>query len=310
MLRNPVVLLVEDDDKQARRISDELARRALPRPYRVASGEQAVLWAAANACDVCIVDYSLPDIDGLETLVRIHQRKPDLPIIMTSDARNERVAVAAFHASAADYVPKSSEMPSLVADLVERYAGAPDPAQVVSLAPALPQDVPQELGAPTYQNRLRVIGRQMDLYRYSAITILEAAGGFIVRCLAPGERTPQVLEFPDRDFPQLVANGVNARGDGERGQSACPLLPTGYEDFLRAVGHVLDQGKAQAITVSELDHFFAVAGVVPNMTGAGHMTKEPMTKILRDEEIAMVLDKAYARRVPTKSRFARLLGAG
>jgi len=107
VIRDSVVLLVEDNKDQAQRIARAMEHLDLPRPIHAPSGEAAVLWVGAHPCDLCLLDYHLPGIDGLETLVRIHQRKPDLPVIMMSNAKSEGVAVAAFRAGVADYIPKS-----------------------------------------------------------------------------------------------------------------------------------------------------------------------------------------------------------
>ena len=116
----------------------------------------------------------------------------------------------------------------------------------------------ERLTSLTYENRLRVVGRQLDLYAYRAVNLFEVGGGFLVRALLPGSRVPDALEFPDRDFLPQVEAAIAARGEGERLRSTSPLLPTGYEDFLRALGHRFDQRVAEAITVSELDKFIAV----------------------------------------------------
>ncbi len=87
-MSQPVILLVEDDKALARRIASAVETRILgSRVIHVTSGEEAVLWVGANDCSVCLLDYDLPGIDGLETLARIRQRKPNLPVIMLSICR-------------------------------------------------------------------------------------------------------------------------------------------------------------------------------------------------------------------------------
>jgi CheY-like chemotaxis protein len=299
----PVILLVEDDKALARRITSALETRIIgSRPIHVASGEEAVLWVGANDCSVCLLDYRLPGIDGLETLARIHQRKPNLPVIMLSDAGSEQVAVAAFRARVADYVAKKPGFEQTVAQMVQQIVTAA-PRTASTPAALDGAGIPASLAALTYQNRLRVIGRQLDLYGYRAATILEVAGGFLVRGAASGSRTPEALEFLDQDFPQLLQSAFNARGEGEHRRSTTALLPTGYEDFLRAVGHRLDTQFAEAVTVTELDSFVAVGGVA-KVDATGQTGLAPLQWLLRTDDVAYLLDEAFRRRAPVPaSRF-------
>lgn len=299
------VLLVENNNGHVRHIARAFGERSLPMPIHVRKGEDAVLWVSGNACAACLLDYELPGIDGIETLLRLHQRRPNLPVIMMSAAKSEQVAVAAFHAGVVDYVPKVRGFEEAVARMVQQLIAAqPVPAAAAPYLAAA--DVPDGLAQPTYQNRLRVIGRQLDLYRFHSINISEVSGGFLVRALPAGSRTPEALEFPDRDFPQAVMNAIAARGQGERQRLGASLLPTGYEDFLRAVGYHLDRRMAEAVTITELDGFIAVGGVA-KAEGIGHTTIEPFQQLLRRDEIAYMLDKAFSRRAKSGLAFTRLL---
>ena len=171
-------------------------------------------------------------------------------------------------------------------------------------------DLPPELLRPTYQNRLRVIGRQLDLGGHGAINLLEVPGGFLVRAFRPGERTPDALEYPHGEFPDLIAQALAARGEGERRRRPRLLLLTGYEDFLRALGHHLDAQHAEAITVAELEGFLAVGGLA-RVERYARTDIAPFQRLLRAEEIGALLDEAFNRRaaeVKPESRFARVLG--
>jgi hypothetical protein len=157
--------------------------------------------------------------------------------------------------------------------------------------------VAERLYFPTYQNRLRVIGRQLDLARCRGLSLLEISGGFLVRAATPDARTPATWEFPYGDFEGLIAGAIAARGEPARPR-VHPLLPTGYEDFLRALGHRLDEEYAEAVTVTELDGFVAVGGV--GLAAAhGRSTAAPFQWLLRPDDVAALLDEAFRRRAPT-----------
>ncbi|MBA2451873.1 MAG: response regulator [Chloroflexia bacterium] len=309
-MSTPVILLVEKDSRLAQAMTAALERRVLPRPVHVTSGEAAVLWVAANACDVCLLDYDLPGANGLETLARIRQRKPDLPVIMLSSVESEQIAVAAFRAGVVDYVSKKQGFQDVAAGLVQQIVTSTT-GTVVSSPATVADGVPAELTQPTYQNRLRVIGRQLDTYRYQAMNLMEVGGGMLVRGTPRGSRTPEALEFLDKDFPQLFRSGLAARGENEWVRAKTPLLPTGYEDFLRALGHRLDSQYAEAVSVTELDSFFAVGGVA-KVEASGHTAMAPLQWLLYADDITYLLDEAYRRRAQVAAKkpsgIGRILG--
>jgi len=304
-MSQPTILLVEDDLAVARRMASAITAHLLATIIHVPSGEAAVLWVGAHDCDVCLLDYDLPGIDGLETLARIQQRQPDLPVIMLSDAASENVAVAAFRARVADYVPKQAGFERVVVQRIQQLVSTTSKLNDVDLASIGPT-IPAVLLQPTYQNRLRVIGRQLDLYGYRAVTILEVAGGFLVRGTPSGSRAPEALEFPDQNFPQLMRGAFSGRTEGERMRSTSPLFPTGYEDFLRALGYRLDTHLAEAISVTELEGFVAVGGVAM-VEASSQTTIGPLQWLMRVDDNAYLLDEAFRRRAtPDESKKASL----
>ena len=175
-------------------------------------------------------------------------------------------------------------------------------------------DLPRSLLLPTYQNRLRVIGRQLDLGGYGAINLMEIPGGSLLRAMGPGARLPEALEHPLGEVPAELARAIAARGEGARDHRPHPLLPTGYEDFLRALGYRLDEQQAEAITVAELDGFVAVGGLV-RVEEYARTGIAPFQTLLRAEDIVALLDEAFRRRAPEvatepKRRFGFARGPG
>jgi hypothetical protein len=157
-------------------------------------------------------------------------------------------------------------------------------------------EVSDELRLLTYQNRLRVIGRELDVGDFRAISIWEVGGGFLVRGTQPNRRSPEALDFLDRDFQQLVA--VTARGDGERRQRPGALLPTGYEDMLRAIGKRLDEQISESVALSELTQSVVVWGLA-KVDAAVHVAPMPFEWVFDEDDIGQILDDAYRRRTDT-----------
>ena len=100
-------ILYIDDDEGIRR----LATRALTRRGWIvttaSNGQEGIRIAAAERFHLVAVDHYMPGIDGLETLNRL-RALPDPPsVVYVTGSEEQRVAVAALRAGAADYVVKS-----------------------------------------------------------------------------------------------------------------------------------------------------------------------------------------------------------
>jgi len=161
---------------------------------------------------------------------------------------------------------------------------------------ALP-NVPDTLLEPTYQNRLRVIGRHLDLLSYRSFVIVEVEGGLLVRAVRADQRDGEALEFPDGAFRQLMLDAISSRGSGYHSYTPSPLLPTGYEDFLRALGHRLDQRLARGVVVTECPSMVVVTGDEQSHTS----TQAPyrvFEDLLRPQDVTALLDQAFSRRAP------------
>ncbi|MCS7029166.1 MAG: response regulator [Bacteroidia bacterium] len=56
--------------------------------------------------DFIILDYYLPGMNGIETLKKIHEKYPDMPVIMWSGQEDIHVAIECFEQGAYSYVVK------------------------------------------------------------------------------------------------------------------------------------------------------------------------------------------------------------
>jgi DNA-binding response OmpR family regulator len=294
-MASTTVLLVEQDVMIAWKLTRAVTTRGLPRPQHVTNAQSAIEWMTRGDVGLCIMDYQLPDMSGVDLARRLRQRKPELPLYMISDAGSEHVAVAAFRAGVNDYFVRDDQGYDTVARVVQHFTESQAKVATIPTAPSIPEGMPPELLNPTYQNRLRVIGRQIDLDHYHIVSILEVAGGFLVRALPEKGRHADALEFPDRDFLHWSTEAYRNRGGGERHQSRSPLLPSGYEDFLRAIGGALDRHKAESISVVEFASVIVVGGrstlESSSKSGVGNLQW-----ILQQDDILQVLDDGYRRR--------------
>lgn len=110
-------LLVVDDVDDNRNI---LMRRLMVAHFEVeeaASGAECLEKLDERAYAAVLLDYIMPDMDGLETLKRIRQRwsKTELPVILVTARDDDPLIVLSLEAGANDHVAKPYSFPVLVA---------------------------------------------------------------------------------------------------------------------------------------------------------------------------------------------------
>ncbi|MGF1537612.1 MAG: GAF domain-containing protein [Elainellaceae cyanobacterium] len=117
------VLLI-DDSPEDRELYRRYLKRDLDYAYTVIEagmGEQGLALWQQHQPDVILLDYRLPDLDGLEFLARLEclpqmpyfcsPQKPVFPVIMITGQGSEAIAVRAMKAGAQDYLVKGRITP-------------------------------------------------------------------------------------------------------------------------------------------------------------------------------------------------------
>lgn len=87
------------------------------------SSAEAVRLLRENTYDLVLLDISLPDKNGIETLKQIKRDKPALPVIMLSMHAEDEFGVRALKAGASGYVNKKSAHEQLVAAIRQVVSG-------------------------------------------------------------------------------------------------------------------------------------------------------------------------------------------
>ena len=87
------------------------------------------------ACDLLLLDLTMPGVSGVDLICRLHDEKPDLPILVLSMHNEGQIVARALKAGAAGYVTKDSEPEILLAAVRKVAAGGKyiDPALVESM---------------------------------------------------------------------------------------------------------------------------------------------------------------------------------
>lgn len=152
-----------------------------------------------------------------------------------------------------------------------------------------------ELFEPTYQNRLRVIGRHLDVGGYRWINLMEVEGGLLVRAFDRGSSQSELMEFPDNSFRAMMEDALGTRGVGDHGIVKSELAPTGYEDILRAIGFQLDRRVAKMVAIVECRTLMFVTGMEHQETSTGSVYAQ-FDFVLSPQHVQTVLDAAFRRR--------------
>lgn len=102
------VLLVEDNQADARLVRELLRDSATTRfdVVHVTRLGDAIQRAGEGGVDVILLDLSLPDAHGIETVTRLHAAAPQLPIVVMSGRDDESLSVDGVREGAQDYLVK------------------------------------------------------------------------------------------------------------------------------------------------------------------------------------------------------------
>jgi len=69
--------------------------------------------------DVIIMDMSMPDLSGIDAMKRIHERRPDLPVVILTAHADDGTEREAREAGASGFLPKGTGLRDLVVALQE-----------------------------------------------------------------------------------------------------------------------------------------------------------------------------------------------
>lgn len=118
------ILLVEDDDDDAL-IIKELVSEGVQNPSPIlqhsCSFGEAVACLENDQFDLCIFDYRLGEVDGLDLLRITRAKNIQTPIIFLTGQGDQEIAVQAMKAGATDYMAKSNLTRETLANSI-RYA--------------------------------------------------------------------------------------------------------------------------------------------------------------------------------------------
>jgi DNA-binding NarL/FixJ family response regulator len=121
-----VRVLVVDDHPAFRRALTSALR--MVKDIEVAGeaegGVEATRQAVESDADLVLMDLSMPDLNGIEAMRRIHESKPELPVVIFTAHADPGVEKEAREAGASGFLAKGAALDDLVIVLHEA-AGPP-----------------------------------------------------------------------------------------------------------------------------------------------------------------------------------------
>jgi len=164
------ILLVEDDNSHAELIQRSLCRTDHVTVLRAPNAHRALSMLDNRPVHVVVLDYSLPDRDGLDVLKDIRTRHADLPVVFLTAADSAEICAKALKGGAFDYVVKKRNyldvLPGIVSD------ACPSPQSVAN-------------GADDRQRQSEIVGKSTAIEQLRA-SIRKAAGS-VATVLIEGE---------------------------------------------------------------------------------------------------------------------------
>lgn len=120
-------ILIAEDDANLRRGLAELLQLEGFQVVAAQSGTSAAVAFESSPADFCILDVSMPGIDGFEVCKRIRHRAPNVPILFLTARNDEIDRVLGFGLGADDYMGKPFSSRELVARVkaISRRAAPP-----------------------------------------------------------------------------------------------------------------------------------------------------------------------------------------
>lgn len=110
------ILLVEDNERLAEAISENLTGAGFAIDH-VARGEDALSVTADQQYDAIVLDLGLPDIDGMDVLKALRDKKNAVPVLMLTARDQLSDKIEGLNKGADDYMVKPFETDELIARL-------------------------------------------------------------------------------------------------------------------------------------------------------------------------------------------------
>ncbi|TFF20751.1 nitrogen regulation protein NR(I) [Jiella endophytica] len=154
-------IIVADDDAAIRTVVSQALMRA-GFEVRVTSNIATLWrWISAGEGDLVITDVLMPDGNAFDTLPKIKNSRPELPVVVMSAQNTFMTAIKASERGAYDYIPKPFDLTELVS-IVRRALSEPKQGPRPGAQDDLQESMPLVGRSPAMQDIYRALARMMQ----------------------------------------------------------------------------------------------------------------------------------------------------
>ena len=121
-LRSRATVLLVDDEPLILEVAQRALEDAGYAVFTAASGTAAIELAALESIDAVILDVNMPSPNGWETLVRLQETHPSLPIVMASGYASEQEALRKGASGLLNKPYRAADLVSAIGRLIEHPA--------------------------------------------------------------------------------------------------------------------------------------------------------------------------------------------
>jgi two-component system, response regulator RpfG len=249
-----VLVAIVDDSPMNLRLMEGLVRKT--GEHRVQSFEyplEGIAWCGAHEPDLLIVDYMMPELDGLAFITRFRDlpKRDEVPVLMITADQDQEVRYQALDGGATDFLTKPIDAHEFRARVRNMLALRANQRQVADLACFLADrnewlnGKVQEATAEI-QQRNHLLGRQNELLARRQTEILDREREMITRLSRAAEfRDPETGAHIQRmaHYSRLIADGLGLPGEEQEILlRAAPMHDVGKiaipDDILRKPGRL------------------------------------------------------------------------
>jgi signal transduction histidine kinase/CheY-like chemotaxis protein/HPt (histidine-containing phosphotransfer) domain-containing protein len=285
-------LLIVDDNATSIQILVEQSRAWGVEPNAFTSPTRALEAVDAGlAYDLALLDYRMPEMDGLELAARLRERQPGIPVVVMSSFGRPRESYANPNVLA--YLTKPVRRATLLGLLASTF----DPASLVETAPTS-----ASLANFAVRRPLRILVAEDNVVNQKVATGILAKLGYRADIAADGaealqavKRQPYDVVFMDLHMP--VMDGLEAT------QAICQRFPPEERPHIIAMtAAALEEERARCLAAGMADY---VSKPISAQRLAAALERTPARGAARSVP-AIALDEV----APTLSRLEEEIGIG
>jgi DNA-binding NtrC family response regulator len=187
-------LLLVDDEPNMRWVLQEALSKAGYLVQTAPSGEEALTILASYPIDLVVLDLKLKGMDGLATLRQIHQRWPDVVVLILTAYGTISTAVEALQGGASDYLRKPFDVEEVlfkISRALERHALQQE-VQRLRVAPPPPTPGSAPAWRQAIEASIRTLTQGLDLVLIGEVGSGRATIARLAHASGPRRRAPLV----------------------------------------------------------------------------------------------------------------------